>query len=214
MKRALASFYITISTLQNSRNLLSSIKQQGISTDPSDLLRWQWVLAVSALDKYIHDVVRIGMVQQFLGQREKTSKYKAFPIVMDSYAQLTDPNSADPPAVTFEKEVMKRNSQFAYQHPTNISDALSYVWEHKKKWETIAEKMKGTATEKNMEEPITAETLRKSLIRIVTRRNQIVHEADYDDPISTTQAAIREVDVDIVVQFITDLVDAISKSIP
>jgi len=40
-----------------------------------DLLRSQVVYAVSAFDKLIHDLVRIGMVQIFSGARPATAKY-------------------------------------------------------------------------------------------------------------------------------------------
>ena len=41
--------------------------------DYSDLLRWQWAQSVSALDKLIHDLIRIGMVQTYQGLRTPTA---------------------------------------------------------------------------------------------------------------------------------------------
>jgi hypothetical protein len=40
-----------------------------------DLLRSQIVNAVSAFDKLMHDLIRIGMVRMFENQRPSTSKY-------------------------------------------------------------------------------------------------------------------------------------------
>ena len=45
--------------------------------DYSDLLRWQWVQSVSALDKLIHDLVKIGICQAFKGTRNQTSKFQS-----------------------------------------------------------------------------------------------------------------------------------------
>jgi hypothetical protein len=47
-----------------------------------DLLRFQIVYSVSALDKLIHDLIRIGMVQTFVGKRPATAKYLAERISM------------------------------------------------------------------------------------------------------------------------------------
>lgn len=48
--------------------------------DASDLLRWQWVQCISAFDKFVHDMVRVGMLEIFLGGRAPTPKYKTFQI--------------------------------------------------------------------------------------------------------------------------------------
>ena len=42
--------------------------------DISDLLRWQWVQCVSAFDKFVHDLVRTGMLEIFLGNRADVYK--------------------------------------------------------------------------------------------------------------------------------------------
>jgi hypothetical protein len=53
-----------------------------------DLLRFQIVYSVSALDKLIHDLIRKGMIQIFIGARPATSKYLAERISMSVYANL------------------------------------------------------------------------------------------------------------------------------
>ena len=44
--------------------------------DCSDILRWQWAQSVSALDKLIHDLVRVGMLEIFQGNRAITTPYQ------------------------------------------------------------------------------------------------------------------------------------------
>lgn len=46
--------------------------------DTSDLLRWQWVQCISAFDKFVHDIVRIGMIDIFQGNRLATPKYNKY----------------------------------------------------------------------------------------------------------------------------------------
>ena len=62
MINALRVFQALMDQTEVSKGLYNYIDSQRVPIDASDLLRWEWVLAVSALDKYIHDVVRIGMV--------------------------------------------------------------------------------------------------------------------------------------------------------
>lgn len=56
--------------------------------DYTDLLRWQWAQSVSALDKLIHDLVRVGMLETFQGKRPPTSKFLAFPLSLQTHDQM------------------------------------------------------------------------------------------------------------------------------
>ena len=59
--------------------------------DYNDLLRWQWAQSVSALDKLIHDIVRIGMRESFSGNRPITDKFSNFAIIFphtNSYSKI------------------------------------------------------------------------------------------------------------------------------
>src|ERR687885_2712238 len=50
----------------------------------SDILRAAFVLAVSALDYYVHEVVRIGMLEIYRGQRPETPAFSRFQISLGS----------------------------------------------------------------------------------------------------------------------------------
>ena len=52
--------------------------------DFSDILRWQWAQSVSALDKLIHDLIQIGMLQVISGVRRRTSKFENFSIDLNT----------------------------------------------------------------------------------------------------------------------------------
>ena len=133
-----------------------------------DLLRFQIVYSVSALDKLIHDLVRIGMVQIFVGMRPATSKYLTERISMSAYANLTSA-TIPPKEYYFEQEIISKLGIVAYQSPDNIADGLSYIWDEKHKWQRIAAAM-----------AITENQARTQLKLIVDRRNKIAHEADVD----------------------------------
>ncbi len=48
--------------------------------DGTDILRSQIVLSVSALDHYIHEITRVGMLEVFSGKRAPTNAYLKFPV--------------------------------------------------------------------------------------------------------------------------------------
>lgn len=159
--------------------------------DYSDLLRWQWAQAVSALDKLIHDLVRVGMIETFTLQRNPTKKFKTFMIDVNTYYQIIQsPSNA---AMIFEQQVILKNSFLAFQDPDKICDALSYIWDETHKWQIIALKL-------GMEE----KTAKIELKNIVIRRNQIVHEGDYSESILNRQDIFKE-DVADVLEFVKKL---------
>ena len=198
MNTALQVFSALIKHTEIAKGLYYFLDEQKVPIDSSDLLRWQWVLSVSALDKYVHDVVRIGMVQQYLGLRTITDKYNAFRIDMRNHLVI---KTSPTPEIEFEKEIIRQHNYLAFQSPDKISDALSFIWSEKHKWDVISTKMSTT---------ISAKDLKTKLNNIVIRRNQIVHEGDCISSIIPLQKQIiNKTDVDDVISFITDLVTAI-----
>ena len=107
--------------------------------DYSDLLRWQWAQSVSALDKLVHDLIRIGMLNIFQGTRTPTPKYSSFVIDMDCYSQMIQfPILA---SSIFEGQVIRKLSYLSFQEPTKISDGLALIWSETNKWKKISDKI-------------------------------------------------------------------------
>lgn len=202
MTSAITLFQSLISQTAVPKGLFHYIKDQKVPIDASDLLRWEWVLGISALDKYIHDIVRIGMVEQFLGLRTKTNKFNNFRIDMTKY---TDLRTSLSPEIEFENEIKRQHGYLAFQHPDKLVDALSYIWSEEHKWDAIS---------RNMPSPISASDLKTKLNNIVIRRDQIVHEGDcFAASLPLQQQPINEADTDDVISFITELVQAIHLSV-
>jgi hypothetical protein len=148
-----------------------------------DLLRSKIVYSVSAFDKLIHDLVRIGMVEIFVGKRAPTPKYNNEPISLLS-AQLLSSAITPPPEVVFDQIIQAKHKILAFQDPDKVADALSFIWTEQQKWQCIAAAI-------NMQ----AATLRTTLKLIVSRRNAIVHEADMD-PTTNTKLPICKQEAD------------------
>ncbi len=70
MQSAIDQFRVSIQRVRDLIALHNSIKAQSTSAlDLSDILRAALVLTVSALDYYIHEVVTLGMLEIYRGQR-------------------------------------------------------------------------------------------------------------------------------------------------
>jgi hypothetical protein len=150
-----------------------------------DLLRSQIVNALSAFDKLMHDLIRIGMVRIFENQRPPTGKYLSEAVAIQHLTGLTA-GAVPPPPVRFEEIVREKLSKLSFQDPTKIGDGLSYIWNENQKWQQIALGL-GMADE---------DAKRKQKL-IVTRRNAIVHEADLDPVTNQKQAITRAEATDI-----------------
>lgn len=144
-----------------------------------DLLRSQIVYSISAFDKLIHDLIRVGMVQTFAGTRAATPKYLNEGIQLRHLTALSA-GSIPPPDVAFEQIVRDKLSVLSFQDPAKLADGLSYVWTEPQKWQVIAGAL-----------GVSDEDARTTLRLISTRRNAIVHEADLH-PISHLKQPISK----------------------
>lgn len=202
MNSAIIVFNDLMEQCSTTMGIYEYFESNNIPIDASDLLRWQYVLAVSALDKYVHDIVRIGMIEEFQGNRVETKKYKSVRIELSIASSIKNSNT---PEVEFSNEIVRQHSFLAFQDPDKISDALSLIWEENHKWKVISS---------YMSTPISEIDLKTKLKNIVIRRNQIVHQGDClstQPPLQ--QQIISKTDTQDVINFIKELVDAIKNCI-
>lgn len=179
MLKAKNSFLESISQARDLSSLYEFLKKSIVTPfSYDDLLRYQTVHVVSAFDKLIHDLIRIGMVESFSGRRQATSRYHAEPISISLHSQLISA-TFPPKEMLFEQEIVKKLAYLSFQDPTKLVDGLSLIWQERHKWQKICQKMKY--------DPATAKTKMKL---IVSRRNAIVHEADIQ-PITGIKTAIN-----------------------
>jgi hypothetical protein len=170
------------------------------AVDASDLLRAQYVLGVSALDHYVHELTRVGMVMIFAGTRLATPAYYRFRISMDS---VVNSASASELQARFESEVRTQHNYLAFQHPDKIADAIRLI-SKKKLWECVSTRM-----------TMDKDDIKIRLMLIVDRRNKIAHEADIDPghPGTGTRWPISQHDVDESLKFIEELCECIHTQI-
>lgn len=166
------------------------------STDISDILRSELVYSLSSFDRLMHDLIKAGMIETFKGQRVSTNAYKNFNISLNQFESI---NSATvPPAEhIFEMAILLNHKHATFQEPAKVVDGLSLIWNENHKWQNIATLMGRSQDD-----------VRTELKNIVIRRNQIVHEGDFD-LFTGSLLAIHHSDVIESVNFINDLGNSI-----
>jgi len=177
---------------------------QMLPNDFSDILRAEWIYSVSALDKLIHELLRIGMMETFRGSRTPTPKFLSFTISVATLnnIKISTGTSIPPAEYYFEQEIVKKHSYLSFQEPDKINEGLSLIWAHNYKWQHLARET-GITPE---------ETLKTRLKTIISRRNQMVHEADIN-PTTGRRSDITKADADSVVAFIELLAKKIFESV-
>lgn len=199
MQSAIDLFRISIARVRDLIAVHNSLKAQASSVlDLSDMLRAALVLAVSALDYYIHEVVRIGMLEIHRGERPEPPAFSGFQISLgNGRAGINAGQNIDS---WLEDEIRQRHSYKSFQQPNSIADAVRLICD-KKLWEEVSS---------NMGRP--AKDIKKELSRIVDRRNKIAHEADIDPsyPIGD-RWPIDELLVNEAVDFLEQVVESIHK---
>ena len=199
MQSAIDLFRLSIARVRDLIAVHNSLKAQTSNVvDLSDMLRAALVLAVSALDYYIHEVVRIGMLEIHRGQRLEPPAFSGFQISLGN--ARTGINAGQNIDSWLEDEIRQRHSYKSFQQPNAIADAVRLIC-GKKLWEEVS---------MNMGKP--ANDIKQKLILIVDRRNKIAHEADIDPTLSLgNRWPIDELLVNEAVDFLEQVVESIHK---
>jgi hypothetical protein len=163
--------------------------------DISDILRAAHVMIVSALDSYVHDVVRTALMRIYDGRRPSVAGYQKFRI---SIASFQGHNEIATARDNVEAEIRSQHSYATFQHPDKIADAIRLVCDLKI-WEEAAIGL-----------GLSSKSIKERLSLIVDRRNKIAHEADID-PTYGTLWPIYSQDVIGTVDFIDEIVTEIDR---
>ena len=164
MNRAIVQFRENIRHVRNLRGIYTALR--GLTTgalDLSDILRAQIVMAVSAMDTYVHAVARIGMVEIYVGARPATDAYRHFAVSLDCASQLAGGATG-----ALETEIRRLHGFQTFQDPKKIADAVRLV-SAIQLWNSVSAALG---------EP--PDDVKQSILLIVQRRNKIAHEADVD----------------------------------
>lgn len=162
--------------------------------DLSDLLRAELVLAVSALDHYIHELVRLGMLEAYNGNRPQSQACLRFQVTL-SGAQLGISNPTNDEWL--EDQIRTSHSYQSFQDPDHIADAIRLISDVQL-WNEVAYALK-----------LPYQDIRTTHKLIVNRRNQIAHEADMSISYPGSRWPIDAKMVDEAVDFLERLAETI-----
>jgi len=196
--------------------ILGNIYDQNILQYPileeslSDILRFQFLYSVSALDWFIHEIVKKEMVRNFVNNNQLTAKAESFNFPLKTVNKILAISRNNSMPITqedtveywIEKEISDKHKLLAFQAPDKINDALNNIWDENYKWEKIVSNMTIQLNGNNNTQK--ADDLRQRIKVIAERRNQIVHEADID-LVSQKKRAIEKINVDETISIIEDL---------
>ncbi len=166
MQAAIEQYRENIKRVRNLGSIYQALSAQTTGVlDLADILRSELVMALSALDHFIHELVRSGMLEAYHGHRGRTDACLRFQVTLGSAIQgFTMPTSGS----WLEEQIRLRHGYLSFQQPDRIADAIRLVSDIQL-WNEVADRL-GT----------TSQNVRVQLGLIVSRRNQIAHEADMD----------------------------------
>lgn len=196
MQSALDNFHVNINYAKNLGALHSVLEASTTEAlDLSDILRAEFVISISALDHYIHELVEAGMRDIYNKKRPPTSKFLSFNVALGSFWQDTSVLASHDWLI---EGVRSKHSFRSFQHPERIAEVIKLISDVKL-WEEVGKKF-----------AVRPEDVRGQLELVVDRRNKIVHEADTDRTIGSRWPIDAKL-VDDTISFIETLVDALNS---
>jgi len=166
-----------------------------------ELLRAVIVLAVSALDNYLHDFYRTEIVEGFLGKGNFSVQFEKIKISMNTIQQLDSAFSEAEKRSFLNAELRKIQKTESYQSARSIEDIFNKI-EIKNVWSTLSSSL-----------GIPAQSIKDELGLIIDRRNKISHESDWDY-VNLRKNPIDHALATYVVDFIKKFVTAVETITP
>lgn len=199
MQKALQQFDENLQRSRDMGTLAVAVGQITTSAvDVTDMWRAQIVLGVSALDYFVHELTRLGMIEISKGSRLKTDAYSRFALPLSAVDHAL---GGQPHESWLGDVVRERHSWLSFQQPEKIADALRLI-SGVKLWEEVG---------KDMGQP--AKDIKLRLELIVDRRNKIAHEADMDPANPGFRWPISESMANDSVAFVEQVGHAIFKTV-
>ena len=162
--------------------------------DVSDMWRAQVVLGVSALDHFVHEMARLGMIETAKGTRPKTDAFLRFELPLDAVDLGLAGNAHE---LWLGEAVREKHSWLSFQHPDKIAEAIRLI-SPIKLWEEVGKEL-----------GLPGQDIKVRLGLVVDRRNKIAHEADMDP----TNPGFRWPITDVMVSDALDFIDRVAEAI-
>ncbi len=171
MQQAIDTFKLNIDSVKQLDAIYLYLEQNNIgkTLDLSEILRAEIVLAVSALDNFISDLLLFGLVINFELRRPLNNEFAKFRLDMQTVMNILNGPSQRDKALILGDYIRKYNEGNSYQKPGNIVSTLKLLGINDL-WNKLAPIL-GISNPSDVS---------KELEIIVWNRNKIAHEADFD----------------------------------
>ena len=201
MQRAIDTFKLNIDSVKQLDIIFLHLDKNNVRTiDLSEILRAQIVLAVSALDNFISNVIHIGIIQTFEKNRvipnELITNYQNIQLDLKTVEEISNATNLSDKSLILGNFIIKLNSKKPYQDPKQIESALLLLGVNKL-WSQIGDKLK-----------MKGDDVKNQLANIVWQRHKIAHEADFDSLTQSKKIRDRESTIKAI-EFIENLCNEI-----
>ena len=164
MRASLDLFRANVNRSRDLANIARAISAQTTGVlDTTDILRASLMMAVSSLDYFIHEIVRIGMLEAYRAERARTPTFLRFQVTLEDVLQVSSGVDSE---AWLDEEIRRRHGYQSFQTSEKIAEAIRLVSDASL-WDEMAQR-----------QGIDTQEVRDRLMLIVQRRNKIAHEAD------------------------------------
>lgn len=162
-KEIIDQFNKNIENIRKKFDIYSTLTEKDLKEEAEDILRSQVVFLMSALDFYMHEIAKYGLLKIFNGEKPKTSSFKNFLVSIETVQlALKNPESVD----WLSEEIILRHSHETFMSDTKIKKVLAQI-STKPVYTDVA--------------PIVCKDtkeLNEKLNNLYARRNKIAHQSD------------------------------------
>ncbi|MEI6044292.1 MAG: HEPN domain-containing protein [Chloroflexota bacterium] len=195
MQTVIDQFRLEIVRVRNLDAIYKILKiQTTVALELDDILRAELVMVVSALDLYIHEVTRIGMLDAYSNIRKRTSSLLKFQITLEN---VFSGISTHPDTNWLDIQIRTNHSYKSFQDPDKIADAIRLISDVKL-WDEVGKLLSRPANE-----------IKEQLKLISERRNKIAHEADLNPSVPGKRWPVDDKWVNEAINFIEQVVEGI-----
>lgn len=197
MHNSIILFQKNMSQVRDLTTIYTSLNALSPGIDLSDILRSQLIMAVSALDYFVHVAIEEGMLEIYNKVRTQTDSFEKFCISLKNVQVAISSTQIH----WLRGEIKDKTSHQSYQHPEKIADGIRLI-SNKALWNDVSTEM-----------GMPAQDIKLKLTLIHDRRNKIVHNADEDILNPGNKQDITQPEVVKHIDFIESVVNAIFKVI-
>ncbi|MDF2699435.1 MAG: hypothetical protein K0Q49_991 [Haloplasmataceae bacterium] len=162
-------FTESVDSLKNRFDLYDFLISINKENEADDILRFQIVYVMSALDLFMHELYTYSLVKGFFGEKRKTYRFNEYKVPLSLVEKaIKDPENIEK---HLKATFIDVNSNFTFMHPNRIRDLLNII-SYEDEFKMVEDSLKNSGIIKR------SENLDDLLEDIYARRNKIAHQTD------------------------------------